>query len=53
MVLMALAGHGGLWLMAAVTVLTMLEELTWFGPHLLHPSAAVLALSAGGVALWI
>ena len=53
MVVMTLAGHGGMWLMAAVTVLTLLEELTRFGPRLLRPSAAVLALSAGAVALWI
>jgi predicted metal-binding membrane protein len=53
MIVTALAGHGGLWLMAAVTVLTMLEELTRFGPRVLRPSAAVLAFSAGAVALWI
>jgi predicted metal-binding membrane protein len=53
MVVMVHAGHGGIWVMAAGTVLTMLEELTRFGPRLLRPSAAVLALSAGAVAVWI
>lgn len=53
MVVMALAGHGGMWLMTAVTVLAMLEELTRFGPRLFGPSAAVLAWAAGVVALSI
>lgn len=53
MVVMALGSDGGMWLMVAVTVLTMLEELTRFGPRLSRSSAAVLALSAGAVALWI
>lgn len=53
MAVMAVAEHGGMWLMAAVTALTMLEELTRFGPSLFRPSAAVLALSAGAVALSI
>jgi predicted metal-binding membrane protein len=53
MVVMALGSHGGMWLMVAVTVLTLLEELTRFGPRLFRPSAAVLACSAGAVVLWI
>jgi predicted metal-binding membrane protein len=50
MVVMAVAGHG-LAVMAALTALVALEELTLFGRRLFGPSAAILGLAAGIVAL--
>jgi predicted metal-binding membrane protein len=52
MVVMTLAGHA-LVVMAALTVLMALEELTLFGRRLFGPSAAMLGLAAAIVALTV
>ena len=52
MVVMAIAGHG-LVVMAGLTVLMALEELTLFGRRLFAPSAAMLGLAAAIVALTV
>jgi predicted metal-binding membrane protein len=52
MVVMAIAGHG-LAVMAALTVLMALEELTFVGRRLFAPSAAALGLAAAIVALTV
>lgn len=51
MLVMAVAGHSSLVWMAALTALTMAEELTLLGRRLLRPSAVALTLAAGLVTL--
>lgn len=51
MVVMTVVGHGGLFVMAALTVLVAMEELTTLGPRLFRPSAALLGLAAIAIGL--
>jgi predicted metal-binding membrane protein len=56
MTVMAVIGHSshsGLVWMTALTALTMVEELTLLGRHLLRPSAIALILAAGLVMLGV
>lgn len=51
MTVMAIVGHDGIVVMAAMSALIMMEELTRVGRRLLRPSAGMLALASGLVAL--
>lgn len=53
MAVMAVVGHSGIVLMVAITTLIVMEELTRDGQRLLRPSAGVLAVASGLVALGV
>jgi len=53
MLVIVVVGHSSLAWMVALTALITVEELTLVGRRLLRPTAAVLALTAGMVALGV